>query len=136
MIVGVVIQKWYANVMPVMSWAQSGLEGDTVGKYTSLFYADDGAVGSQDLDWLQDVNQHLYYLSHSCIVDFKPNKKKTEVMICRPGAIRGHLSNAGYKCCHDEVTSDSHNKRRCTLVQCTVCNKDLTYSKILASPYA
>ena len=53
MIVSTVIQKWYTDVMPVMSWAQSGLEGDAVGKYTSLFSADDGAVGSQDLDWFR-----------------------------------------------------------------------------------
>ena len=31
-----------------------GLTGDAVGKYVSLFYADGGAVGSQDPEWLQE----------------------------------------------------------------------------------
>ena len=46
--------------MPVMSWAKSGLEGGAVGEYAFLSYADDSAVGSRDLDWLQAANQHLY----------------------------------------------------------------------------
>ena len=52
-------------------------------------------------------------------------------MICHPDAIRGRLSNAGYKCCH-EGTSDSYNKQRCTLVQCTVCTQDLTARSLQA----
>ena len=55
------------EVGPVMSWAESGLKGDAVGKYTSLFYANNDTVGSQDLDWLQSVNQHLCNLFHNCI---------------------------------------------------------------------
>ena len=105
--------------MSVMSRAESGLEGDAVGKYASLFYADNSAVGSRDLDWLQNANQHLYNLFCSCI-GLKPNtKKKTEVMICHPGVIQGCLSNAGYTHCH-EGNGESYNKRRCTQVQCSV----------------
>ena len=46
--------------MPVMSWAKSGLEGGAVGEYTFLSYADNSAVRSRNLDWLQAANQYLY----------------------------------------------------------------------------
>ena len=65
-----------------------GLEGDDVGKYASLFYTDDSTVGSQDPEWLQNVNQYLCNLFCN-FIGLKPNTKKTEVMICHPGAIWG-----------------------------------------------
>ena len=123
LIVDAVIRKWYADVMPDITWAESGLKGDTVGRFASLFYANKGTVGSQDPEWLQDANQHLCDLFRNCI-SLKPNTEKTEVMICHQGAIRGRLSNDDYKRQH-EGTGDSYNKQRCTGVQCPVCQKDL-----------
>ena len=117
-----VIRKWYADVMSDMTWAESGLKGDAVCWFASLFYANDDAVGSQDPQWLQDANQHLCDLFRNCI-GLKPNTEKTEVMICHPGAIRGRLSNDGYKRRHEGI-GDSYNKRRCTEVQCPICQKD------------
>ena len=61
--------------MPVMSWAEWGLEGDAIGKYASLFYADNGTFRSRDPEWLQDTNQHLCNLFRNCI-GLKPNNKK------------------------------------------------------------
>ena len=53
-------------------------------------------------------------------------------MVCHPGAIRGPLSNAGYKRQY-EGTSESYNKLRCThQVQCPVFNKTLTVESLQA----
>ena len=42
------MRKWLADVMDDMTAANTGFEGDDVGRLSSLFYADDGAVGSLD----------------------------------------------------------------------------------------
>ena len=91
-----VARKWCANVMDDMTFANAGLDGKAVGTTSSLFYDNDGAVGSLDPNWLQDAKQHLYDLIRNC-VDLKPNTKKTAVVICHPGSIiRGPLLDAGY----------------------------------------
>ena len=74
----------------------TGLQGDEVGRLASLFYADDGAIGSRDHEWLQGAIQHLGNLFRDC-TGLKPNTEKTETMNCHPGAIPGQCSNAGYK---------------------------------------
>ena len=103
--------------------ANTGLEGEAVGRISTLFYFVDGAVGSLDPNWLQDANQHLCNLFRNC-VGLKPNTKKTEVMICHPGSIRGQLSSAGYKRRHKD-TGETYSKRRCIEVQCHLCHKIL-----------
>ena len=47
-----VIQKWYVDVMDDVTAVNAGLSGEDVGRLTSLFYANDGAVGSLDPEWL------------------------------------------------------------------------------------
>ena len=80
-----------------MIFANAGLDGKAVGTTSSLFYVNDGTVGSLDPNWLQDANQHLHDLIRN-YVDLKPNTKRTEVMICLPGSIiRGPSLDAGYK---------------------------------------
>jgi hypothetical protein len=89
------VRKWYADVMEDMMAANSGLEGDAIWDRTSLFYADNGAIGSQDPEWLQNATQHLYDLFRIC-TGLKPNSNKTKVMICHPGEIRDRCSMEGY----------------------------------------
>ena len=72
--------------MDNMTAANSGLQGEDVGRLSSLFYADDGAIGSLDHEWLQRANQHLCNLYRDC-TGLKPNTEKTESKSCYPGAI-------------------------------------------------
>jgi len=51
-LVDAVVQKWYADVMEDMTSAITGLEGAAIRDRASLFYADDGAIGSRDPEWL------------------------------------------------------------------------------------
>ena len=62
-LVNAVVRKWWIDVMDDMTTANTGLQGDNVGRMTSLFYADDGAIESKDHKWLQNAAQHLYNLS-------------------------------------------------------------------------
>ena len=119
-----VVRKWYADVMEDMTAANSGLEGDVIRDRTSLFYADDGAIGSLDPEWLQNATQHLCDLFRNC-TGLKPNTTKTEVMICHPGEIRDRCSMEGYKRRHEGI-GDTYKKRRCIRVTCQVCDKDLS----------
>ena len=62
-LVDAVVRKWLADVMDDIDTANDeGLHGDDVSRMTSLFYADDGAIGSLDHEWLQRANQHLCIL--------------------------------------------------------------------------
>ena len=47
-IVDAVIRKWYTDVMDAVTAVNIGLSGDKFGRLASLFYTDDGAVGSLD----------------------------------------------------------------------------------------
>ena len=54
-VVDTVVRKWYADVMADIISANTGLEGEAVGRISTLFYVDDGLVGSLDPNWLQDA---------------------------------------------------------------------------------
>ena len=95
-LVDAVVRKWLADVMDNMTAANSGLQGDDVGCLSSLFYANDGAIGSLDHEWLQHANQHLCNLSRDC-TELKPDTKKTKSMSYHPGVIRDRCSLEGYK---------------------------------------
>ena len=41
--------------MDNMTIANTGLQGDNVGRLSSLFYANNGAIGSKDHEWLQNA---------------------------------------------------------------------------------
>ena len=94
-LVDAVVRKWWADVMDDMTIANTGLQGDNAGRLASLFYADDGAIGSKDHDWLQNAIQHLCNLFRDC-TGLKPNTEKTETMSCHPGVIRGRCLIKGY----------------------------------------
>ena len=124
-LVDAVVRKWFADVMEDMMAANTGLEGeDVISDRTSLFYADDGALGSRDPEWLQNATQHLCDIFRDC-TGLKPNTNKTEVMICHPGEIRDRCSIEGYKRRH-EGTGETYNKRRCFRVKCQVCDTELS----------
>ena len=104
--------------MDDMTAANAGFQGDNVGCLSSLFYANDGAIGSLDHDWLQRANQHLCNLFRDC-TSLMSNAEKTESMNCHPGAIRDRCSEAGYKR-RQEGTGEIYSKRKgeqlCVLV--------------------
>ena len=95
-LVDAVVRKWLADVMEDMSTAHPGFQGADVGRLSSLFYADNGAIGSLDPEWLQRANQHLCNLFRDC-TGLVPNTEKIETMSCHPGAVRDWCSEAGYK---------------------------------------
>ena len=83
-LVNAVVRKWLADVMDNINTANSeGLQGDDVSCMTSLFYTDDGAIGSLDHEWLKRANQHLCNLFRDC-TGLVPNTEKTEAMSCHP----------------------------------------------------
>ena len=93
-----------------MTATSAGLQGDDVGCMSSLFYADNGTIGSLDHEWLQNANRHLCNLFIDC-TGLKVNTEKTETMSCHPGTIRGRCSMEGYK--HQyEGTGETYNKRK------------------------
>ena len=116
--------------MDDMTTASSGLQGDNVGPMSSLFYANDGTIGSLDREWLQNTNQHLCNLFRDC-TGLKPNTEKTETMSCHPGAIRGRYSMEGYKRQH-EGTEETYSKKKGKITVCPVlsCRKDLSLDSL------
>ena len=125
-LVDAVVRKWLVDVMDDIDTANDeGLQGDDVSRMTSLFYADDGAIGSLDHEWLQRANQHLCNLFRDC-TGLVPNTEKTEIMSCHPGIIRGQCSMEGYKRQH-KGTGDTYVKRKWKRTVCPVpsCGKDL-----------
>ena len=109
--------------MDGMTTTNTGLQGDNVGCMSSLFYTNDGAIGSKDHEWLQNATQHLCNLFRDC-TGLKPNTEKTETMSCHPGAIRGRCSMEGYKRRH-EGTGETYSKRKGKRTVCPVtsCGK-------------
>ena len=96
--------------MDDMTIANSGLQGDNVSYLASLFYNNNGAIGSKDHEWLQNTTQHLCNLFRDC-TGLKPNTEKTETMSCHPRAIQGRCSMEGYKCRH-KGTGETYSKRK------------------------
>ena len=58
-LVDAVVRKWWVDAIDDMTIANTGLQGNNIGRLSSLFYADDGAIGSKDHKWLQNSTQHL-----------------------------------------------------------------------------
>ena len=52
-LVDAVVRKWLVDTMDDMTTASAVLQGDNVGRMSSLFYAHNGAIGSLDHEWLQ-----------------------------------------------------------------------------------
>ena len=80
--------------MEAMTSTVTELEGHAIRERGSLFYADDGAIGSRDPEWLQNATQHLCHFIRN-YTGLKPNTNKTEVMICHPGEIWDRCSTEG-----------------------------------------
>ena len=51
-LVDAVVRKWLADIMDDMTTASTGLQGDDVGRISSLLYTNDGAIGCLDHEWL------------------------------------------------------------------------------------
>ena len=47
-LVDAVVRKWLTDVMDDMTTVSAGLQGDGVNRMSSLFYANDSAIGSLD----------------------------------------------------------------------------------------
>ena len=117
--------------MDDMTAANTGVQGDNVGRMSSLFYANDGAIGSKENEWrLQNATQHLCNLFRDC-TSLKPNTEKTETMSCQPSVIRGPCLMKGYKRCH-EGTRENYSKRKGKRTVCPVtsCGKALALGSL------
>ena len=125
-----VVRKWLVDVMDDMTTTGAGLQGDNVGHMSSLFYANNGTIGSLDHEWLQNMNQHLCDLFRDC-TGLKPNTEKTENMSCHPGAIQGRCLMEGYKRQH-KGTRENCSKRKWKRTVCPVpsCGKDLALGSL------
>ena len=55
---------------------------------SSLFFANDSAIGFNDHKWPQNATPHLCNLFSDC-TGMIPNTVKTETMSCHPGAVLG-----------------------------------------------
>ena len=47
-LVDAVVRKWLADVMDNITAANTGLQGDDLGRMSSLFYADGSAIRTKD----------------------------------------------------------------------------------------
>ena len=83
-IVDAVIWQWYEDVVEDITTKNKSLGCNNIDYLASLFYADDGAVGSLDPVCIQNENQHLCNLFQDC-VSLKPNtdEKETISFHCR-----------------------------------------------------
>ena len=101
--------------------------GQTVRERLSLFYADDGMVGSRDQNWLQTSLDVLVALFRS--IGLQTNTSKTKTMTCYPGFIRtGHSTAASTR--RHTGQGDSYRERQRRRVTCPECNKDLAASSL------
>ena len=85
------------DVMDDITATIAGLQGDDVGRVSSLFYANDGAIGSKDHEWLQNATQHLCNLFRDC-TGLKPNTEKTKTMSISTSTVLGISSYISGQC--------------------------------------
>ena len=84
----------------VRNWLQATVPGPadsasmTVARRLSMFYADDGIIGSRDSRWLQDSLTVLVSMFRR--IGLQTNTAKTRTMNCFPGHIRGAESDEAY----------------------------------------
>jgi hypothetical protein len=77
----------------IRSWTVEALE-DRDAQTSSIFYADDGVLTSNDAISLQTSSDHL--LSFFRRVNLEANAKKYKYMVCLPGKVQGHISSLVY----------------------------------------
>ena len=80
-----VIKNWMAMTVEERRVAHDGM-GETVGRCLEVFYAENGMVGSRDLDWLQHVTNALVGLFRR--YDLASNVAKSLTMTFQPGALQ------------------------------------------------
>jgi hypothetical protein len=78
----------------IRCWTVEALE-DKDAQISSIFYADDGVLTSNDAISLQTSSDHLLSLFRR--VNLEANMKKSKSMICLPGKVQGHISSLAYK---------------------------------------
>jgi hypothetical protein len=92
-IVDAVLHHWYSVVSPDPT--DTDALGTNILERLSLFFVDDGLIGSTDPQWLQDSFELLVDLFEW--VGLRTNTNKTKAMICSPGFIQTHMSAYTYK---------------------------------------
>ena len=118
-----VIRNWMYMIVERKFVFNYGL-GLEVGWYMGMFYADDGLVGSQDLEWLQGALNVLIVLFRWCgMVD---NVSKSKAMKCQPGAIQFGMSE---ELVGRRATYKERQRRR---IQCLDCGVELTKRSMAA----
>ena len=96
--------------------------GLTVAQRISCFYADDGAVGGRDFQWLQGAMDLLVATFRR--IGLAANATKTQAMTCLPGFIPTRMSEAAY---NRMVTGEgpSYRQRLRHRVPCPGCGKEV-----------
>jgi hypothetical protein len=95
-----------------------------VGGRSALFYADDSEVSSRNPDWLQGAIDALVADLFGRVGLKTNTKNKTEVMICHPGHISHHVTDAAYgrRLGHGGLSFCERNRQR---VECPICKVGL-----------
>jgi len=107
----------------------SAMTGLAVKQLLLLFHADDGMIASRDPGWLQEALTALVALFRRAGLEI--NVKKTKVMMCHPGFIKTHFSDAR---CKHRITGEgpSPQQLKKTDVACPRCNKKMNKTSLLA----
>ena len=89
MVVDNVIRTWLSMTVEDHRVAQDGLK-ETIGRYVGVFYADDGMVGSRDLDWQPHALNVLVSLCRR--YDLAAIVAKSCTVTCHPRELRVGVS--------------------------------------------
>ena len=94
-----------------------------------LFCSDNGMIASRDPAWLQEALTVLVALFRRAGLEINVNK--TKVMMCHPGFIKTHFSNAR---CKRRITGEgpSPQQHKKTAVNCPKRNKKMNKASLLA----
>ena len=113
-----VIRHWLLE-LENQETADNGF-GDTVADRLALFYADDGAIGARDHEWLQRAMVQLCDVFKR--MGLETNTAKTESMTCYPGHVRTQLNNLSYErmMTGQGPTYKARRRQRVTCPECQV----------------
>jgi Reverse transcriptase (RNA-dependent DNA polymerase) len=120
------IVRYWLTIM-VDDGGTSAISGLTVKDILILFYADDGMIAARDPAWLQEALEVLVALFRRAGLDVNVNK--TKIMICHPGFIKTHFSDATYK---RRLTGEgpSPQQLKKVVVECPNCKKKMNKASL------
>jgi len=124
-VVDSVVRHWMTIV--VEDGGTSAMTGLAVKELLLPFCADDGMIASRDPAWLQEALTVLVALFRRAGLEI--HVKKTKVMICHPGFIKTHFSDAR---CKRRITGEgpSPQQLKKTAVAFPRCNKKMNKASL------